>query len=171
MKILAFALSVIGTVCICGCSLIKGKDMRLILFLAFLSNVFVGASYILTGAWNGALSCGVGAAQSIINYFFERKQKPLPVWLVALYALSFTAVNVIAFARFTDIFAILACYAYILGISQKSGKKFRVWSLTNAGLWLVYDLVSHSYGPVFTHVCQSSIAIFGMLMHDRQKKT
>ena len=171
MRILAFALSVIGTVCICSSSLVKGKDMRLILFLAFLSNVFVGTSYILTAAWSGAISCGVGAIQTIINYFFEKKQKPLPVWLIVVYAATFTVVNLITFTRITDIFAILACYAYILGISQKNGKKFRIWSLSNAGLWLVYDLVSRSYGPVFTHICQSSIAIFGMLVHDRKKKT
>ena len=75
METLAFILSTIGTVCICIPPLLKGKNMKLILLLVFSANVTVATSYLLTGAYNGAASCFVGAAQAIINYFFDRKNK------------------------------------------------------------------------------------------------
>lgn len=169
METAAIVLSIIGTVCICASSLMKGKDMRLILLFVFLANVFVGTSYVLTGAQNGMVSCGLGAVTSVINYCFERKNRSLPMWLVVIYGLAFFVVNIFTFTSFAAIFALLACLAFVMGVVQKSGKKYRIWTLTNAGFWLIYDIASHSYGPVVTHVFQSVIAIFGMVVHDRKR--
>ena len=171
MDILAYVLSIIGTCLLCTTSLLKGKDMRLILMLVFLSNVSIGSSYLLSGAMNGALSCGVGAVQSIVNYFFDRKNKALPWWLITVYALAFAAVNILAFSQIADIFSLLAGFAFVLCVAQKNGKGFRVWTLVNAMLWLTYDLVSMSYAPVITHVCQIAIVLLGMILHDRKGKT
>ena len=77
METIAFILSLFGTVCVCVPPLLKGKNMKLILLLVFMSNAAVGVSYILTGAMTGGVSCLIGAAQAIINYFFERKGKIL----------------------------------------------------------------------------------------------
>ena len=170
MNTLAIVLSTLGTVCICAPSLLKGKNMKLILLLVFLANFFVAVSYVLTGAYNGAVSCGVGAVQAIINYFFERKNKALPVWLVAIYALAFTVVNLLAFARIADLIALVACLTFVMCIGQKSGKKYRIWTMINAGLWAAYDLTSLSFGPFCTHLIQLGMAFFGMVIHDKKGK-
>ena len=170
MDTAAVILSVIGTICICASSLMKGKDMRIILVFVFLANVFVGSSYVLTGATNGMVSCGLGAVTSIINYCFERKNKALPMWLVIVYAVAFVTVNLFTFTSIASIFALLACLAFVMGVVQKSGKQYRIWTLTNAIFWLIYDITSLSYGPIITHVFQSSVAVFGMVVHDRKKK-
>ena len=52
--IIAFVLSALGTITICIPPLLKGKNMKLILLLIFLTNVLIATSYILTGALNGA---------------------------------------------------------------------------------------------------------------------
>ena len=144
--------------------------MKLILLLVFGANVFMALSYALTGAFNGVVSCSVGAVQTIINYFFERKNKPLPIWLIVTYAVVFAVVNVLAFAKITDIFALLACLAFVMSIGQKTGKQYRVWTLTNAVFWVAYDFTSFSFGPFATHLLQLGIAVFGMLLHDRKKE-
>ncbi len=169
MELLSYVLSVTGTVLLCTPSLLKGKDMRLILLLVFLSNVSIGCSYLLVGAANGAVSCAVGAVQSIVNYFFDRKNKPLPLWLILVYAASFTVVNIVAFSQFADIFSLLACWAFVLCIAQKNGKNFRIWTLVNAVMWLTYDIVSLSFAPIITHAFQVCVVLFGMLMHDRKR--
>ena len=166
---LAYIFSIIGTVCACAPSLIKGKNMKFILLLVFLANTFIALSYVLTGAFNGALSCGVGAVQTIINYFFDRKNKPIPTWLVVVYALAFTAVNLLAFTRITDILALVACLTFVMSIGQKNGKKFRLWTVANSGLWALYDVSTLSFGPLFTHLLQLGIAVFGIIIHDRKK--
>ena len=169
MNTLAYVFSIAGTVCACAPSLLKGKNMKLILLLVFLANTFIALSYVLTGAFSGAVSCGVGALQTIINYFYERKNKPIPVWLIGVYALAFTVVNLLAFSRITDILALLACLTFVMCIGQKNGRKYRIWTVANSGLWALYDLTSLSFGPLFTHLLQLAIALFGMVIHDRKK--
>lgn len=171
METLAFILSTLGTVCICIPPLLKGKNMKLILLLVCLTNVLIAISYFLTGAFNGAASCCVGAAQTIINYFFERKNKPIPPWLIAIYAAAFLIVNLLVFTRIFDIIAIAAALVFIMGICQKNGKMYRIWTSVNATLWLMYDLLTRSFGPLSTHAIQLSIILFGIFIHDRKKKT
>jgi len=171
MGIPAFILSTLGTVCICITPLLKGKNMKLILFLIFLTNVLIATSYILTGAFNGAATCCVAAVQAIINYFFERKSKRIPVWLIAIYAVAFVIVNVLVFSHITDIIALVAALMFIIVICQKNGKHYRLWTLAKTVLWAVYDLITLSFGPLCTHVIEIAIVIFGIVMHDRKDKT
>lgn len=168
MKILAFVLSTLGTISICIPPLLKGKNMKQILLLVFLANVFIGASYAIAGAFNGAATCAVGAMQTIINYFFERKEKPIPKWLIAIYALSFTAANLLVFSQITDIIALLAAIMFVMGISVKDGKRYRLCALINTVLWVIYDFVTLSFGPLSTHSIQLATIIFGMVVHDRK---
>lgn len=169
MEILAIVLSTLGTICICITPLLKGRDMKLILLLVFLTNVFLAVSYILSGAFNGAVSCAVGAAQSIINYFFQRKGKPIPRWLIGIYGAAFLVVNLLVLSKLADVLAILAAMAFVLEISQKNGKLFRMWKAVNAVLWILYDLVTLSFGPLSTHAIQLGSTVAGMILHDKKK--
>lgn len=170
MQTLAFILSTLGTVCICIPPLLKGKNMKLILLLVFLTNVLIAASYLLTGAIGGAITCCVGAVQTIINFFFERKNKPIPIWLIITYAVMFVGANLLVFSKIFDIIAILAALMFVMGISVKNGKKYRLWTFINTFLWITYDFLTHSFGPLSTHVIQLSTIILGMIMHDRKKQ-
>ena len=169
METLAFILSTIGSVCVCIPPIIKGKNMKLILLFVFFSNAFVAASYALTGAFNGAATCGFGALITIINHFFERKEKPIPKWLVAIYAICFTVINLIVFKKITDIIILVAALIFIAGICVKNGKKYRWWALINTLLWIIYDFITLSFGPLTTHFIQLSTILLGMLLHDRKK--
>ena len=171
MDTLAFILSTLGTICICAASFLKGKNMKFILLLVFLTNALMGISYILTGAFNGAVSSILGAVQTILNYFlFERKNKSIPKWLIVIYALSFLIVNLLVFERILDLLALVATMAFIMEICQKTGKQYRVWTLTNAVFWVAYDFTSFSFGPFATHLLQLGIAVCGMILHDRKKE-
>ena len=171
MEILAFVLSTLGTICICIPPLLKGKNMKLILLLVFLTNALLATSYFLEGAFNGAATCCVGVVQTIINYFFERKNKAIPPWLIAIYAVAFIIVNLIVFAHITDIIALLAAMAFILGIRQKNGKQYRLWTLVNTVLWIIYDFINLSFGPLSTHAILLATILLGMVMHDRKKNS
>ena len=166
----AIILSILGTVCICIPPFIKGKNMKMILLFVFLANALVATSYLLTGAYNGAGSCFVGAAQSIISYFFDSKNKKIPLWLVGIYALSFIAVNMLVFANLRDLIAMLASLCFVLSIVQKNGRNYRIATLVCTLLWITYDLVMLSYGPVITHTIQLVTVISGIVIHDIQKR-
>ena len=171
METLAFILSTMGTVCICVPPLLKGKSMKLILLLVFSANMLVATSYLLTGAYNGAASCFVGGAQAIINYFFDRKNKKLPVWLITIYALAFIGVNLLVFGHIFDLVAMVASLTFIMCVGQKTGRKYRVWTFINTVLWMTYDVLKASYGPLVTHGILLCTVISGFIMHDIRKKS
>lgn len=171
MQILSYILSVGGLLSMICASLVKGKNMKWILLLVFMGNMLVATSYLVTGdGINGAVSCYIGAAQTIINYFFDAKKKPLPIWLIIIYAVAFVALNLV-FGGFTPlgILAIIASLTFILCIGQKVGSKYRFWTLVNMGLWCLYDILSGSYGVLFTHGTQMVFAVIGMIIYDRNK--
>lgn len=179
MEIAAFIFSVIGLIAMLTSSLLKGRNMKAILLLVFCGNAFVAVSYLLDGSGlNGAASCLLGATQSIINYFFDKKNKELPRWLVAIYAISFIAVNIIVSfesmlnsskAIILCVLAICGSLAFIMCIGQKNGAKYRFWTIVNMVMWCIYDLISGAYSVLATHIVQLSFAVVGMIIHDRKK--
>lgn len=173
MQGLAYVLSILGLISMIVASLIKGKNMKKILFLVFCGNFLVATSYLIGGSGiSGAVSCYIGAAQTIINYFFESKNKPLPVWLITVYAVAFIAVNLVV-GGFNPlvILAIIASLTFIMCIGQKTGAKYRIWTFINMALWCLYDILSESF-PVLlgTHVPQLIFTAVGMIIHDRKQK-
>jgi len=171
MEILAFVLSALSTVCICASFLVKGKNMKLILLLACITNVLTVASYALTGAYNGALACCIGVGKLITNYCYERKNKQPPRWTVVAFLCASVVVSLLVFSRFIDIVPILSAFVFTLSVSGKSGKQYRIWMLVNTGLWAIYDVVTLSFGPFCSHLVQIGTILFGMFMHDRKKET
>ena len=185
METLAFIFSTLGLIAMLTSSLLKGKNMKKILILVFLGNAFVAVSYLLGGSGlNGAASCILGALFSIVNYFFDAKEKPVPKWLATIYGLSFVAVNIIvsfnSIVTFGDtvsvdykalvlcVLAIFGTLAFVLCIGQKNGAKYRFWTVMNMIMWCIYDLISGNIQVLITHIIQLSVAVVGMIIHDRK---
>lgn len=173
MQVFSYILSLMGLASAITASLLKGKNMKKILFFVFCSNILVAVSYLLAGSGiNGAASCFLGGVQAIINYFFESKNKPLPKWLVAIYAVAFIALN-LAVGGFNAIgaLAIVASLSFVMCIGQKSGAKYRFWTIVNSVLWCLYDILSKSFGALATHVTLLAFTVIGMIIHDKKKQS
>ena len=166
--------------------LLKGKSMKVILILAFLSNAFVAIGYLLQGhGINGAASCLTGAVFSIINFLFDSKNKEVPRPLVAFYGLAFIGVNIaVNFKNMVNfeggfslvpiqivlcVLAILGCLAFVMCIGQKNGAKYRFWNIMNMLMWCTYDVISVNFVLLITHLIQMGFAVVGLIIHDRKK--
>lgn len=172
MIVASYICNALGLLAFIAMLLVKGRKMGLILFLSIVGNVLVGAAYLLGGnGINGALSNLLGGATSIITFCFDYKQKELPKWLIALYALGFVLVNLFggALSWFT-ILAIAACMCSVMAIVQKSGKAYRVWILSNCTIWCIYDCCTQNYGSLVVHIVLLAFTLTGMFIHDRNKK-
>lgn len=179
MQTAAFVFSILGLIAMLTSSLVKGRDMKVILLLVFLGNAFVSVSYLLDGSGlNGAASCLLGALQSIINFFFDKKGKAVPRSLACVYAVSFVAVNLaVSFSGLFEslktvvlcLLAICGCLAFVMCIGQKNGAKYRFWTIVNMTMWCIYDVVAGAYSVLFTHIIQLLFAVAGMIIHDRKK--
>lgn len=169
-------LSLVCLASMIAASLVKGKNMKLILLLVFCGNFSIAVSYLLAGEGiNGAASCFIGAAQSVINYFFDSKGKPLPKWLIGIYMAAFVVVNlVVSFSSGFNplcLLAIVASLTFVMMIDQDNGAKYRFWVICNSVLWCIYDVLSKSPSNFATHVCLLAFTVVGMIIHDRKKKS
>lgn len=173
----------LGMAAIIASYLLKGKSMKLILILAFLSNAFVALGYLLQGQGiNGCASCLTGAVFSIINFMFDSKNKEVPRPLVVFYGLTFVGVNIAvsynSIAASDElvkdialcVLAIAGCLAFVMCIGQKNGAKYRFWNVMNMLMWCTYDVVSANYVVLITHLIQMGFAVVGMIIHDRKAK-
>lgn len=173
MQILSYVLSLLGLSSMILASLTKGERMKTILFLVFCGNVLVATSYLVGGSGiNGAAACYLGGAQTLINYFFDSKNKPLPKWLIISYAIAIIVLNIWVAGGVTalGILVIVASLTFILCIGQKNGARYRFWTLVNMALWCTYDILSATYSVLITHAIQLAFAVIGMMIHDRKKK-
>ena len=81
MKILSLVLCLMSLALMIIASLIKGEKIGKTLVLVCVANALVIASYTIEGGMSGAGASVIGALISVINYFFESKEKPIPMWL------------------------------------------------------------------------------------------
>ncbi len=172
MEILAYALSLLGLAAMICASMIKGEKMRVILFLVSCGNVFVATSYMLNGSGiNGAAACYLGGVMTIINYFFNSKNIPIPKWLMAIYAVAVVVLNIWVAGGVSPqgILVIVASLIFIMCIGQTNGAKYRFWTLVNMILWCTYDIWTASFSVLVSHAPQLVFAIVGMVVHDRKK--
>lgn len=172
METLAFILSTLGFISVTSASLIKGKRMKLILFLVCCANVLYATSYVLQGKGiNGAASCYLGGLLAIVNYLFDAKGKPVPKWLAGVYAAAFIAVNVIFGTEvLPTVIAIAATMCFVASIGMPNGAKYRFWTAVNLLLWITFDVVTNSRSTLVAHGLQLTGNVIGMIIHDRKAK-
>lgn len=165
--VLSLAALVLGTLP----SLLKGKNMKLILLFLCIGNFFVTVSYVLDGGFNGAAASIMGVVCTLINFILEVKNKPVPKALVAFYIVLSVVVNLWV-SKGVDLYMLLvagAGVAFHISTTRKNGRDYRFWILFNLLLWCVYDTVSASYSVLITHGIQLLTNVFGMIVHDRKK--
>ncbi len=172
MQIISFILCALSFLSMTMASLMKSKDVKKILFLVFLGNFLVAVSYLVTGAVNGAAACFVGAAMSIINFFFSSKGKKIPKWLTAIYILAITGVNVAVSGGISvpAILIIVAGVVFVLSVGQENGKMYRFWTAINLSIWVIYDIMLMTWGPLAQHALQLITTIVGIVVFDIKKQ-
>ena len=164
---ISIILSVLGLGISIAAVLIKGENIKQNLFLVFTGNVLIGTSYLFADSGiNGAVSCYVGAGQTFINYFYNEKSKKIPIWLITIYVIIFIFMNITVLESAIGILALLASLCFVGCISAKNGKEYRLWQIINSSLWISYDVLSKSYGPLITHGILFGFTIIGMLIND-----
>ncbi len=147
-----------------------GKKMKTILTLNFLGNLLVGISYLMVSQKSGAIICFTACAQVLINYSFDARGKKLPLWLVIVHVAVFLAVNILTFASWYDIFALVAAMLFVLSVAQSSAKYYRVLYVSNSLVWIAYDFLAKAYGNLVTHIVLFVATGIAIIIRDKRKK-
>lgn len=171
MQHISMILSTLGLVVLIVASLIKGETIKKTLYLVLAGNLLVATSYLFTDhGVNGAVSSYIGSIQALINIFYARKEKKIPAWLLVIYALSFLVVNLAVLENPVGIIALLATFCFVGCVSSKTGTGYRIWQTANNLLWILYDILSASYGPLLTHTVLCLFTVAGILWNDLKGK-
>lgn len=164
---ISYVLSLIATVL----GLIEpfGKNMKIILAFNFTGNFLVGLSYLLVGEMSGAAICFVACVQVVINFIFGLKEKKVPTWLVTIYLMSFLAVNLLTFASWYDIFALIAALLFVISVAQSTAKYYRILYFSNSTVWILYDFLAGAYGNLLTHIVLFVATLVSIIVRNKEE--
>ena len=130
------------------------KEMKHILILEVVINALASLTYIFGGGLAGGIVSGIAVLNAIIMliYYLCNKKAPmaLTVVFIAIYVAS-SIVTLIAKNDFMELLPATAAFCYSVSMMQRKPSAYRLWSLFNPILWVVYDIYSESYIMSIVH--------------------
>ncbi|MBQ7202051.1 YgjV family protein [Candidatus Saccharibacteria bacterium] len=133
-------LGVIASVCS-----MQFKKRRQIFIALLLLNLFSALNFVFLGTFSSAYVCFFAVAEMLINHLFERKNKPVPKWVVGIYIIVNILLGAIAFTGPLDVIPIVCALIFCATLLTKNEQNIRKLMLLNQALWLVYDLTVGAY--------------------------
>lgn len=168
--IIAQAVGLLGT--IATVATFQFKDKRHILLGNVVNNLLVALQFALLGGLSGAWVCIVGAVQTVVMYFVDRKPDAKKLWLclLILFCAMYIVGTCIVYQGWGDILTCVCALFYVLAILQKDSKGFRRYILVNASVWIVYDIYTLAFSGMLTHGLALVSILVAMVRLDFKKK-
>lgn len=120
------------------------KKERILFFWIFAAFLFT-LSFIFLQAYSGAIACAIAGIQTIISYFFEKRNKKFPFWLVIISIFVSLLAGFFTYHQPLDLLPIIASIVYVSSIIQTQEKFIRQLTLLNLFIWIIYDLIIGAY--------------------------
>lgn len=147
---IAQACGIIGLVlCVIGLQF-KKKD-KVVLFYLF-ANIFITAEYFLLEAWVGGAINAVCIVRNIVFYFYSKKDKRSPVWVLVLIEAALVACGIVGWANWWSLIPIVVGAVYTYGNWQENVLVLKITAAISASGWLVYSAVVRAYVSVAQEV-------------------
>ena len=163
-QILSFIAMVINMVAV------QLKTKKQILLTIVVSNLLFVISYILLGAYVGALTCGIVAIEIIINTILEDKGKVTPKFLIIIYLIISIIIGITTFNSLIDLLPIIASILFILTLRQSKEKYVRLLILGNLTSWIIYDFFVKAYLEGISDLFVISSTITAIYRYDVKKE-
>ena len=144
------------------------KKRKSILIALLCLNLFAALNMVFLDSLSAAYITFFAILEMIINYFFERKGKDVPKFLVGIYIICNIIIGSLTFTGPLDIIPILAAIIFCFTILTKSEQNIRKLMFVNQCLWLVFDLAVGAY----TLVCSNILTLVSTaIAYARYSKT
>lgn len=132
---------------------------HIVLMFCFMNLIGFVHYLMLGGALSAAFIFVVGLAQSVTSYITAvLDKKPSKVQMV-IFAVLYTAVAITTYRSYVDILSIAASFMCMCSMFQTDEQKIRIFSLMNAGCWIVYNILVRSVSVVAQILTFISISI------------
>ena len=163
-QLLSFAAMLINIVAV------QLKTKKQILLTIVVSNALFVISYILLGAYIGAITCTITAIEIIINTLFEDKGKKTPKPLIIMYIAIFIVIGITSYGKVIDILPIIASLIFVLTLIQNKEKYVRLLILGNLISWMTYDIFVGAYSAAASDIFVISSTLIGIYRYDIKKE-
>ena len=157
------------------------KKMKYVILGQIIANTLLGLQYVIEGAFSAAVTIPPALALTIISFYYDAKNKPIPKNLIKAFIGIFAAVivgqsvieavtgkamlNAVALLL-TNILVFSALVFFVLSITRKKSYQARICSGTNCFLWLIYDIIL-APSAIITHGVILAFIIAGAIRLDR----
>lgn len=125
------------------------KERKRILLMFCVMNLIGFIHYLMLG---GALSAAfifiVGFAQSVTSYITAASNKKPSLLQKIVFTLLYVIAGFITYKSYVDILAIMASFMCMFSMLQTDEQKIRIFSLMNAGCWIVYNTLVGSVSVI-----------------------
>ncbi|MBR3131160.1 YgjV family protein [Candidatus Saccharibacteria bacterium] len=151
-------LGIIASVCS-----MQFKKRKTIFIVLLLLNLFSALNFIFLGTFASAYICLFAILEMLINGAFEKKNKPVPKYVVGIYIIINIALGTLSFSGPLDIIPITCALIFCATILTKEEQDIRKLTLLNQILWLIFDLSVGAYMFAISNVLtiiSTSIALY-----------
>lgn len=133
-------LGIIASVCS-----MQFKNRKHIFLALLLLNLFSALNFVFLGTFASAYICFFAILEMLINHLFERKNKPVPVYIVAIYIAVNIALGALSFSGWLDLIPIVCALIFCATLLTKKEQNIRKLMIGNQTLWLGFDLAVGAY--------------------------
>lgn len=160
LGLVAFALSV---------ATYQQNTHKRIVLMQLLANICFTLHFYLLDAYTGALLNAVGIARCIVYICKHQKWAASNLWIIFFSLLCVTACA----CTWEGYLSLLPACAMVFttvafGVDKPALTRF--FSLPSSPLWLIYGIITHSWGSVLTECFNIISIVIGMLRFDRKKQ-
>ncbi|MDD3186867.1 MAG: GNAT family N-acetyltransferase [Bacilli bacterium] len=164
MNLIAQILALLGILTnIVGIQL-KKKNNILIAFM--LANFLFALCFALLNAYSGALICMIAAIQTLVKYYFDKKDKVFPKYLTATYIVISIISGLLTYKTVIDILPVICSILYTMSIIQEKESTLRFITLFNVILWTIYDFAVGAYTAGINDIFLTSSTLIAIYRYD-----
>ena len=145
------------------------KKMEYVLICQLVCNSLLALQYVVEGRVSVTGVIVIAVVQIIVSYFFDKKEKAFPVWLIGVFILLFTVVSVLMMESYYDLITCAAVWCCALCLAQKRSSVARIYLMINTVLWLTYDIIMWAPTAAITHGTILVFIIVGIVRLDREE--
>ncbi len=136
------------------------KQRKHILLMFCIMNLIGFIHYIMLG---GALSAAfifiVGFLQAVTSYITAISDKKPSIIQNVIFMILYSVVAIVTYRTYADILSIAASFMCMFSMMQTTEQRIRIFSLMNAGCWIIYNILVGSVSVIAQILTFISISI------------
>lgn len=152
------------------------KTQKNIIISQSIANALVAISYFLLGPSKmaGGAACAVGTIQTLVNYFYFRRNKTPHKFITVIFFFCYVAssaltIHLAGTLNFpNDLLPLLGSLVFLFAVSTPNPTVTRILSFVNMLIWLTFDclVTPIAVANLVTHICITISVIVGLFRYD-----